>query len=118
MKQKKYVFLILLVGAAACSNDDEAEKICEDVTCLDQVQAFEDVTAFDTCRICHSSSVTDRQGAPGGYNFDSPDGVLNERGEVLEEVSEGHMPPAPYASTFTQDQKDEIISWTCCSAGN
>lgn len=118
---KQILSLALLVGVAACSNssNDNGDKICsEDVSCPGQVTSFEQVTAFDTCRNCHSSSATDRHGAPASLNFDTASEVLDEREEVLEEVSEEHMPPEPYASSFTQDQRDEIMTWICCSQGS
>ena len=120
MKQITYLVFIVVAGAAACSNSEESEEsenICqENVTCPAQAKTFDEVMAFDTCRNCHSTTVTNRQGAPANINFDTAAGALDDREEVLEEVNEGEMPPEPYASSFSQDQRNEILAWICCGS--
>lgn len=122
MKQITYLFFTVVAAAAACSNSgdndesEEIENVCqENVTCPAQVKVFDEVTAFDTCRNCHSATATDRRGAPANINFDTASETLDKQEEVLEEVNEGEMPPEPYASSFTQDQRNEIFTWICCN---
>ena len=86
--------VLLILGLAACSGDDELETAdpCAgdpDVTWQGWGDGF-----FGTyCRGCHSTDAPDRYGAPEDINFDTRADVLAWEGLVRQTVLEDETMP-------------------------
>ena len=109
-----------LTLAIGCGDDSEEEgEVGElpEVDCSGDVPKYAEVTAFEVCANCHSStkSGADRNSAPPEDNFDTYASAEKGATEAVEEVFGGDMPPAG-TFTLTEDQKQQLYLWALCGA--
>ena len=109
--------LLSLTVLAGCGGDDEEEEL-PDVDCGEgTIPTYAEVTAFDTCTLCHSSQLTgeDRSEAPTSINFDTYEAAKKYAEDAAAEVHEGAMPPADSAApALTAEEKDMLYKWALC----
>ena len=79
------------------------------------VPKFADLTAFDKCTACHSSTLTGaaRNAAPADINYDNYADAKNHAQIAMSEVEEGAMPLAG-SPQLTDAEKTQIYTWATC----
>jgi uncharacterized membrane protein len=84
----------------------------------EDIPAFADVAAFETCTSCHSSELsgTERNGAPAGANWDEYDETMPHAEHIAQVVFEDEMPPPDSGMTLTATEEEELYLWALCGA--
>ncbi len=105
-------------GGLACDVDDETGEGDElpSVDCnAVEVPRFEDMTVWNSCVGCHSSTLSGagRQGAPGDFDYDTHERALFDPFETAEVVVEGEMPPG---GGLSAEDRALINTWAQCGA--
>lgn len=101
----------LSIAALGCGDESSTSSIdCETAT----VPTFAQVSIFDTCTACHSSTLSgpDRANAPEGVNYDTLAAARANAEEGMSEVEGGDMPPSGY--DVTDAEKQAFYAWTQC----
>lgn len=98
----------LFATQLACSGGGTAVD-CKAVT----VTKYSEMTAWNKCTTCHSSTLTgaSRAGAPAGIDFDMYDAAVMDADRALSEVESGSMPPG---GNLSSADKTQIINWASC----
>ena len=83
----------------------------------DDAPTFAEVSAFQVCVNCHSSSKQgdDRNRAPSNVNFDTYDAAAQNAQRGANQVAQGRMPPAE-APDLTSEQRETLKKWAECGA--
>ena len=68
------------------------------------------------CQRCHGSHVTDREGAPGEFIFDTHEQAVRHRVRIYARSAAGNdsMPPGP--DDPPRDQREQLAEWLVCGA--
>lgn len=68
------------------------------------------------CQSCHASRAIDRQGAPGGYNFDTRDDVARLKARIYVRAAgpNNSMPPGP--NDPPKEDREKLADWLACGA--
>lgn len=99
MRPADLVLLLALVLATGCVGSG-AEEI-DDFPCPEESElTFENFGGefFGTyCQECHASDSDDRNGAPGGFTFDTEDDIEAHRARIFARAAASNtsMPPGP-----------------------
>jgi uncharacterized membrane protein len=105
--------LSVALACAACGDDDgSGGGECADAP------SFAQVSAFQVCVNCHSSSRQDaaRNGAPSSINFDTYEAASENALRAAHEVEEGDMPPPLSGFSVTSEQRATLEKWANCGA--
>jgi uncharacterized membrane protein len=104
------------LGLAACGGGDDGDGNGGD-PCSD-APAFVEVTAFQVCSNCHSSTKEGaaRNGAPDSINFDTYAGAAPNAGRAASQVRQGKMPPPASDFSVTSEQRSTLEKWSECGA--
>ena len=103
--------LALVQGCGDDTAEDEGLGSCPDSS--DTLQAQGSQALKDNCLGCHSSTVTNRNGAPADKNMDDLNFVRQNADEIYAEVSEGAMPPS---GKLAADDIEAIRAYLACGA--
>lgn len=68
------------------------------------------------CQRCHAAHAIDRQGAPGGYSFDTRDDVVRLKARIFVRAAGPNtsMPPGP--DDPSGDERSKLADWLACGA--
>lgn len=68
------------------------------------------------CQRCHGQTSTDRQGAPGDYDFGSIDDVRVHKSRIFARAAADNttMPPGP--DDPSEDEREKLAEWLSCGA--
>jgi len=112
------LFLLLAATFSACGDDGSEGTAGQGGTSGDceDVPTYADVSAFDKCTMCHSSSLSgpDRNNAPMDHNFDTYDGAADHADHIAEEAEGNNMPPPASGITITAAEREALIKWATC----
>jgi uncharacterized membrane protein len=114
---KTVVFVIVLGGALVTFGCGSNEEDLPEVNCSAQTApGFGEVTAFQKCTRCHSSTLGEsaRSKAPDDVNFDTLDAAKAHANEAAHEVYAGDMPPKDSGTTLTDAEKQQLYLWALC----
>lgn len=129
----RWMVAMACVAGLGCGDDDhdhdEADEEEADVgtatgAVCDSTLTYEaDIAPFAAkyCTSCHATALTGtaRQGAPGDHNFETEDGILEEKAHVDEEAGSGPsatntaMPPAGSPAP-TKAEREKLSAWLAC----
>jgi len=111
------VFAMASVWTGCKSSDDEDVALPE-VDCAVSVPTYAEVTIFDKCNVCHSSTKTGaaRVMAPPDINFDTFAGADAQSMKAVTELLEGAMPPKDSGIIVTDVEKETLYRWALCGA--
>lgn len=85
----------------------------------DDAPSFAEVSAFQVCVNCHSSSKlgADRNGSPPNVNFDTYDAAAQNAQRAANQVARGTMPPPEKPEfSLTPAQRETLKKWAECGA--
>ena len=110
--------LTLLLSAPllpACDDGGDEHEGPEVDCATATVPKFSEMTAWQKCTNCHSSTLTGaaRNAAPEGINYDNFADARTNAADAMHEVAEGEM-PLPGSPQLTDAEKDQIYAWASC----
>jgi uncharacterized membrane protein len=117
-----------IVGAAGCGEDEHAhEGVATGATCPAGNTLTYDTFGRDFmskyCTKCHSSTATDRHGAPADHNFDTLNQILVFADHIDLHAAAGPngtntlMPPAGETAP-TDAERTQLGQWLACETGS
>lgn len=100
---------------AACGGEDDDGLPSVDCD-AEPTPGFDEVTAFDKCTACHSSSLSgaSRQSAPSSINFDNYDSASQNADLAVKAVNRGAMPPPSSNESLTSAEEEALQRWALC----
>jgi uncharacterized membrane protein len=115
-----------IAGAAACGgddHDDDHEGSASGATCpADNTLTYDNFGRdfmSKYCTKCHSSTATDRHGAPANHDFDTLAGILPMADHIDEHAAAGpnavntEMPPEGETAP-SEDERRKLGQWLAC----
>jgi uncharacterized membrane protein len=118
-----------IVGAAACGDDGHVDThagMATGATCpAGSTLTYENFGRdfmSKYCTKCHSSTATDRHGAPADHNFDTLAHIVVFADHIDENAAAGpnatntHMPPAGETAP-TDVERTQLGQWLACETG-
>lgn len=104
-------------GGGDSGGDGRLEPISEDPLCDEAPivtwSSWGEGFVIGSCQACHSSTSTDREGAPADVNFDTRDEVLARKARILER-STGDSPSMPPEGGVLNDDRQLLEIWLTC----
>ena len=111
------VLLALVAAVARCANPTEIDDYpCPDAGTTLTYENFGEAFVDSYCNGCHGSAVTDRQGAPSSYVFDTRDQIAAARDRIFARAAADNdsMPPGP--DDPPEAEREELAEWLACGA--
>jgi uncharacterized membrane protein len=101
---------------AGCSSQKLDEYDCPPEGTSLTYESFGKSFVNGYCQGCHGSTVTDRQGAPPGYVFDTYEQVLDHKERIFSRAAAGNdsMPPGP--DDPSEAEREQLAEWLACGA--
>lgn len=106
----------LLAASAGCEVAEIADYPCPTGGTQLTFQNFGKGFFNAYCNSCHSAESGDREGAPDGYSFDTPEQVRKHKERIFARSAgpNDSMPIGP--DDPPREQRDKLAEWLACGA--